>query len=149
MTISKQTASDAGPDRARVLEALAEEFRTQEEVEWVEECGASPESRAAIFAGRCQDVSRRLAAFLLSRGQAALRVGGYYRDIPESYFAERGAAYEDGCWKHWWVESDGLIIDVTADQFHVDEEDSYRVVVTGCDDPSYRKIVAGEISLPA
>jgi hypothetical protein len=29
--------------------------------------------------------------------------------------------------KHWWVEVDKYIIDVTKDQFHPGEEDEYRI----------------------
>lgn len=81
------------------------------------------------FQGTCQSVSRQLADYLRNKGYEAERVGGYYYP-PERWFELNNEPYKDGKWKHWWVEvSDKWIVDVTADQFHPNEEELYRVVV--------------------
>lgn len=81
------------------------------------------------FQGTCQSVSRQLVEYLRNKGYKVERVGGYYYP-PERWFKLNNKPYEDGKWKHWWAEvSDKWIVDVTADQFHPDEEELYRVVV--------------------
>lgn len=94
----------------------------------------------AAFRGMCQGEAGALARFLTEHGIAALKVGGYYTDIDPQYFAAQGADEEDGRWKHWWVEAEGQIVDTTADQFHPNERQAYRVVIASLDDPAYEKL---------
>lgn len=81
------------------------------------------------FRGTCQHITTKLVDYLKDKGYEAKRVGGYYYP-PMKWFEKHNEPYEDGEWKHWWVEVSGKwIVDVTADQFHPGEEDLYRVVI--------------------
>lgn len=66
-------------------------------------------------------------------GDASLLLGAFFADngLPEFQYVcgERGAQ-DDGTWtSHAWLESEGLVVDITADQF----EDAQEKVIVAYD----------------
>lgn len=73
-------------------------------------------------------------------GYEVKMVGGYYYPS-KKWFKVNNEPYKDGKWKHWWLEvNNEYIVDITADQFHPEEREKYRVVITDKDDISYDKV---------
>lgn len=100
----------------------------------------------SCFTGQCMTYAKDLAKLLVKNGFPTARaLSGYYNDAEEEYvdfvFWVKPEYIDDdqrgGRWTHWWVEVDGLIVDVTADQFHPSERQNYRVVITNKGDPAY------------
>jgi hypothetical protein len=99
--------------------------------------------------GACREAARGLTVALKAAGFEATPVMGTYADCDESYpeVVERHGtdglepdfddADWDGTWKHWWAECRGLIVDVTADQFHPGAGEEYAVVVVPEGAPAY------------
>jgi len=126
----------------RSIKELAWEFRKEEESfeDW--------EENKSCFAGTCQDVTKRFVEFLHKNGYpSAKRISGYYSDYSDDYEPNMSnwdsddiEDWETGNFdaKHWWVEIGDNIVDITADQFHPNEEDEYRVVITNKNDPAYK-----------
>lgn len=125
----------------KTIEELAWEFRKHEEDEneWRDD--------KSCFKGTCQDITKRFVDFLHTNGYPqAKRVGGYYKDYSGDYSPDMSDWDSDDIedWengkldpKHWWVVIGDDIIDITADQFHPNDEDNYRVVITNKNDPAY------------
>ena len=121
------------------LKSELEIFRKKEEEnnEWVDD--------KTCFKGTCQDITKYLEKYLKELGYDVYRTGGYYYDTDYEYYPdmsdwdwedkEKYLIYReknDGSanglpHKHWWVEINNYIIDLTEDQFHPGEEDKYRI----------------------
>lgn len=77
------------------------------------------------FAG-CLVASKMIVRLLRKRGFEAYVVHGQFRGVDRRW--KKGwARMERGYEPHWWVECQGLLIDVTADQFEGED----REVVIG------------------
>jgi hypothetical protein len=86
--------------------------------------------------GTCDWASKVLADALIASGFEARLFHGTYHDHDDTY-PERLARKTDidpehledpnGSWGHWWVVCEGLIVDITSDQFN--EADEARKVV--------------------
>lgn len=117
------------------LYTIASNFRSKIEKEygWDED--------KEVFKGTCQDITKELVGELQKQGFSAKRVGGYYHNISEDFIPITEEDYEFPIeyWKHWWVEVNNTIVDVTADQFHPSEENEYRIVITDVSDPDYER----------
>jgi hypothetical protein len=108
------------PTKARTLR-LAEGSRRSEEVEAIGEIAS--EAREFVVRkygnpphGGCLDASKFLAR--------KLRKLGFNPKIVHGEFFEKVRL---NSWPHWWVTVNGLLVDVTADQF--DDEDRPIVIV--------------------
>ncbi len=124
------------------LEKLVWDFRKKEEKTW------EWKTDKQAMKGMCQDITRRLEKYLKKNGYKANRVPGYYKDVSDDFEPE-GENWDfddwedyrenfDNSWTHWWVlVNNRIIVDVTADQFHLGEEDEYRVVITRKGDRDY------------
>lgn len=89
------------------------------------------------FKNTCQSISKELTNYLKKLNYNVKRVGGYYYP-PEKWFKKYNEPYEDGKWKHWWVEvNNKYIVDITADQFHPNKEEDYRIVITNKNNSNY------------
>ena len=128
------------------LEKLVQQFRNRLENynDW--------EDDKACFAGTCSSVSEELTQFLISNGVLdAERINGFYLDASDDYEPNMDYWDQEDIWKynedieygdippanHWWVQAQGMIIDVTADQFHPNEESDYRVVIVPIGNRNY------------
>ncbi len=130
------------------LEMVVSQFRDELESEW------DWEGDRGCFRGMCSTVSGELVERLKENGINAFRVNGQYLDPSEDYEPDMDMwdqddidqYYEDieygeiPAANHWWVEANGKILDVTADQFHPGEEQDYRVVILPANHYSYRAI---------
>ena len=97
-------------------------FRKNEELywDWI--------SDKTCFKGLCQDVTRNLVEYLEKLGYQAKRVSGYY-NAPDIFFEKYFLDIDNGQWKHFWViVNNTILVDTTADQFHPDEENDYRII---------------------
>lgn len=122
---------------------IAGDVRTEIE-DWLDYDG---DARCMI--GECLHASRTLASRLVTAGVEAEAVCTSYLDVCDGYAAEvarrlpaqdfepEAMEAEDGIWKHWVVVWNEYIIDITSDQFHLDEPDHPRVLVTEIGDPRY------------
>lgn len=118
------------------LYKLASEFRNILEKEY------DFEDSTRCFQGLCQNIIKDFVEFLKSKGISnSKRVEGYYRNVSDEFlnYTDEYVDEEDwdNTWKHWWVQVDNYILDVTADQFHPEELHNYRVVVTEKGDSNY------------
>lgn len=124
------------------IKELAWKFRKHEEEmeDWSD--------NKLCFRGKCQDVTKRFVDFLHTNGYPqAKRTGGYYLGYSDDYTPDMSEwdsedieDWENGNLdaKHWWVVIGNIIVDITADQFHPNNEDDYRVVITNTNDQSYQ-----------
>ena len=130
------------------LEMIVSQFRDELESEW------DWEGDKGCFKGGCSTISSELVERLKENGIDALRVNGQYLDPSEDYEPDMEMWDQEDIWQyeedreygeipaanHWWVEANGKILDVTADQFHPGEEQDYRVVILPANHQSYRTI---------
>ena len=96
--------------------------------------------------GACRSASHELAEELRADGFPARAEFGTYHGIGEGYPAlvaarsgePSGDDFEDdGSWLHWYVVCGELVVDVTSDQFHPDDPNAPKVVVTEFGDDRY------------
>lgn len=129
------------------LTKLVWDFRKEEEKYW------DWEENKTCFKGTCQDTAPSLAKYLKSNGFNVEVIGGTYTDVSDGFEPNMDNWDEDdiedyrnnfdGTWKHWWVlVNDKWIVDTTSDQFHPEEEDEYRVIITDKNDSRYQKKVS-------
>lgn len=103
--------------------------------------------------GKCWEASSLIEKRLKESGIDAKCICGEYKGCDPSYpdfvkqYDPLGLPENfnkndwDGCFSHWWVESHGLIIDITADQFFPNSQNKImNVIVTEMDDPAYHKM---------
>jgi len=100
--------------------------------------------------GECRSASSQLAEALNTAGFPAKAVMGTYSGCCDAYpdlISEHsidGLTDDfdhddwDGSWLHWWVVCDEYIVDITADQFHDIDRETYEVVITSKNDPLYQ-----------
>lgn len=107
------------------------------------------------FTGKCHNVSQELVDKLKQEGIYAYRVNGLYYGASDEYEPdmsdwtnEERLEYNDATeygefnsgygFNHWWVVAENKwIIDITADQFHPNESEQYRIVITNVGDVNY------------
>jgi len=137
----KYIKEESGKD----MYALVRVFREKMEAEW------DWENDKLCFSGQCSSVTRELVEHLKQNGIDAMRVNGEYMEPSEDYEPDMSGwdqedidQYEEDKEygdippaNHWWVEAQGKIIDLTAEQFHPDEEDDYRIVIVDTSDSGY------------
>ena len=115
-------------NEGKTLSEFALEFRKKLE--------AYHDGDLAGIDGTCQSEAEQLAKFLKTKGFAAEKVGGYYKNLGDDWESPDGKPATK--WKHWWVLVDNkTIVDVTADQFHPSERQAYRVVITNKQNRDY------------
>ena len=119
-------------EQAQDLEQVVWQFREEMESKmgW--------DSNQGCFTNQCHRMSRHLVKRLKEAGLDAREVEGTYYGASDEFVTaheEHDQGY--GEFFHWWVEADGKIIDVAADQFHPGREDAYRVVITDPGDEDY------------
>lgn len=125
------------------LVSIVEKFRKEQEdfYDW--------EYEKDCFKGTCHYITKQLVIFLKNNGfNNVKRVGGYYTDVSNNFepnmnewdfddiedFNEKF----DNKWKHWWVEVDNKwIVDITAEQFHPETPEDYRIIITDIGDLNY------------
>ena len=112
------------------------------------------ENDKSCFTGKCHNISQDLAIKLKKEGINSYRELGQYAGADESYVPnmkdwkkwEKEEYWEmwevDGgesmTYAHWWlVVENKWILDITADQFHPDTPDKYRIVITTTNDKHY------------
>lgn len=106
------------------IETIALKFRKNWERKW------NWKEDKRCFKNRCQFLVDKLVEFFEENGFEAKKQAGYYKNIPLEWFKINNEDIEDRKWKHWWViVEDEYIVDVTADQFHPNEEKMYRTEV--------------------
>lgn len=107
----------------------------------------------SCFSGKCHNISQTLVNELKKEGIYSYRQMGEYAGANESYtpnmsdwkqwekdeYSEmRASDGESMTYSHWWVVADNkFILDITADQFHPDSPNDYRIVITTIDDEHY------------
>ncbi len=111
-------------EQAQDLEQVVWQFRKEMESKmgW--------DSSQGCFTNQCHRMSRQLVKRLKEAGFDAREVEGTYYGASDEFVTaheEHDQGY--GEFFHWWVEADGKIIDVAADQFHPGRESDYRVVI--------------------
>lgn len=124
----------------KTSEQIAAQVRAKFEDYYGDEPGSSPS-----FENMCREMSEDLREALEDAGFSARRVPGQYRGMSESYAPDTSEwededvdAYEgDPRMAHWWVVCEGRILDICADQFHPDNPQEYRVVITDEGDRDY------------
>lgn len=124
------------------LRTIAVAVRASEERYWL-----ADELDPTWTVGLCHSMSEALVTALRSAGFDATLARGYYRDVEESYVSivarKQGVDFVpscdefDGTWQHWWVVCEGRILDISADQFHPSERESYAVVLVNIGDSPY------------
>ncbi|MBN86879.1 MAG: hypothetical protein CL885_05080 [Dehalococcoidia bacterium] len=117
-----------------IRELLIEQTQDLEQVVWQfrkeMESKMGWDSNQGCFANQCHRMTRPLVKRLKEAGFDAHEVEGTYYGASDEFVAaheEHDGGY--GEFFHWWIELDGKIIDVTADQFHPGRESAYRVVI--------------------
>jgi hypothetical protein len=128
------------------IRAIAEECRQELEDYW--EFDNDP----TCMIGECLSASKELAQALQAAGFKAEAVMVTYNHVCDSYpddlvktLSQQEIDNEDldlgnfdGTWKHWVVICEDHIIDITADQFHLDDSDAVAsVVIVPVGDPAY------------
>lgn len=108
-------------------------------VDWDEVSAIAEDVRASIHGGnipawQCRPLSEKLVETLRSVGYDAKLACGYF------LFGDEGPE-EEGLQKHCWVELDGRIVDITADQFNgINGVSMPPVFIGDADDEAYRRV---------
>ena len=145
MNLLREYIRELNLEQDQSLEQVVYQFRSELEKDW------DWDGDRGCFRGQCSTVSGELVERLKDNGIDAMRVNGSYLEPSEDYEPDMGMwaqedidqYYEDKEYgdipvaNHWWVESQGKIIDVTADQFHPGEEQDYRVVIVSIGNANY------------
>jgi hypothetical protein len=130
----------ATPDHVAEINAIATDFRNDIEPR-------ETDRGYYTFFGKCNQYSRELAGILRSRGYDAKSILGHYNVKDQKFIDAHGSAisgWDEGDWDefppedHEYTIVDGLIVDVTSDQFNPSNPHDHRVVVTTRNDPRYR-----------
>lgn len=104
------------------------------------------------FESYCGEISEKLAKFLNKNNILCEVMWGQYCNASLSYIPNIDPMLHDEefdedqfwidyyeaqdnnqplCYAHFWVETkDGYIIDITADQFHPDNKEKYKIIYT-------------------
>ena len=118
---------------------LAHTFRLDEE--------AKHEGNLEGMNDDCAEMSQRLFDVLEQAGHSPERAMGQYLGADEDYDPDTSEWDEDALenfdreagFSHWWLEVDGKIVDVCADQFHPSNRDAYRIVIEDVLHADYQK----------
>jgi len=113
------------------------------------------EADKGCFKNTCSTVTTELQDKLRESGIYSYMVNGLYLGASDDYEPDMAEwSYEDSQnyydstedgqfneafgFNHWWIVAENRwIIDVTSDQFHPDEPEQYRIVITDVGDDSY------------
>ncbi len=101
--------------------------------EFVESCGGD----LSKLNDTCQAMSRRLVEVLQSAGFEPVAVVGQYLGAEDAYEPNTDEWEQetidsfdrDSGFSHWWVEVEGKLVDICADQFHPMDRASKAVVI--------------------
>lgn len=93
----------------------------------------------------CVSMSQALFDTLAAAGHEPQRIMGQYLGADADYVPnsddwegdDESEMDMDSGFCHWWVELDGKILDVCADQFHPSRRESFRVLVVDANHASY------------
>lgn len=97
----------------------------------------------------CHFMSEKLLEALLKDGFEAQRVPGYYMGADDDFEPDMSEwdheaienfNREDG-FSHWWIEVDGVIVDICVDQFHPSFREAYAVHIEDADSLDYQKLM--------
>ena len=142
----KEELKNINSNKLNKIKKIAEQVRLELEThyDW--------EADKGCFKNTCSHVSEQLADKLKAEGIYSYSVHGLYYGAPDEYqpdmddwsgdevdeyFDSKGYGEPFG-FNHWWVVADNkYILDITCDQFHQDEPDEYRVVITDIGDSDY------------
>jgi hypothetical protein len=104
------------------------------------------------FKNTCHMVTDDLVKKLSDNNIISHRVNGLYHGASDEYEPDMSGWEQEDVWayndtieaggefgfNHWWVEADNKwIVDITSDQFHPDEPEEYRVIITDLNDSDY------------
>ena len=110
------------------------------------------ESDKGCFKNTCHMVTDDLVKKLEDNKISAHKVNGLYFGADDNYEPDMSEWDDEDRWNytdvievggmfgfnHWWVVADNKwIVDITADQFHPDEQDEYRIIITDINDYDY------------
>lgn len=110
------------------------------------------EADKGCFKNTCHMVTDDLVKELENNKIRAYKVNGLYKGASDDYEPDMSGWEHEDVWayndaieargnfgfNHWWVVADNKwIVDITADQFHPDEQDEYRIVITDINDYDY------------
>ena len=101
--------------------------------------------------GQCLPISKELVQEYKKHNIDARCVIGYYWGASKDYhpnmdmwdhddFEEWENREEDKFAHHWVLVDNKYIVDITVDQFHPDEEDDYRVIITDKNNSNYEPL---------
>lgn len=138
MKLLRETIRRLIAENQQDLDTIVMQFREELEENW------DWSGDRGCFRGMCSSISGELVERLKENGIEAHRVNGRYLDPSEDYEPDMSQWDQEDIWQynedieygeipsanHWWVEANGKILDVTADQFHPGEEEYYRVVIS-------------------
>lgn len=123
----------------QTIEAIAETVRAELEVYF--------EGDLAELNNTCHTMSQRLFDALVEAGYTPSRVMGQYLGAADDFEPDATEWAQDDVdnfdrdsgFNHWWVEVEGKIVDICADQFHPGDRAAYRMVVADVSDPDYER----------
>lgn len=93
----------------------------------------------------CHSMSQALYDALVRAGYSPSRVVGQYLGADDDFHPNMDEWEQsdiddfdrDAGFNHWWVEVDGKLVDICADQFHPGSRSEHRVVVLSLPAPDY------------
>lgn len=101
--------------------------------------------------GQCLPISKELVQEYKKYNINARCVIGYYLGASKEYFPnmdmwdhedfeEYENREEDKFAHHWVLVNNKYIVDITVDQFHPNDEDNYRVIITDKNNSNYKSL---------
>ncbi len=120
---------------------IAHRIRLEEE--------AFVEGDLAQLNNTCHFMSEKLFEALVKEGFEAQRVPGYYMNADDNFEPDMSEwdhesienFNRDDGFTHWWIEVDGVLVDICVDQFHPSFREDYAVHIEGADNRKYQKIM--------
>lgn len=142
----KETLKNINSNKLSRIKVIAKQLRNELEdsYDWNADRGC--------FKNTCHYITEDLVEKLIETGIKAYRVNGLYNGASDDYEPDISGWENEDIWayndaiesgnnfgfNHWWVVADNKwIVDITADQFHPDEQDEYRIVITDINDYDY------------
>jgi hypothetical protein len=142
----KEELKNINSNKLNKIKKIAKQMRSELEsnYDW--------EADKGCFKNTCSHLSEELANKLKAEGIYAYPVHGLYYGAPDTYepdmddwsgdevdeYFDSKSYGEPFGFNHWWVVAGNkYIIDITADQFHIDEPEEYRVVISDIGDSDY------------
>jgi len=111
----------------------------------------------AALNDQCRSMSMALYSAFKEAGYTPSLVAGQYLGADDAYTPDTSEWEEEEIdnfdrqsgFSHWWIEVEGYLIDICADQFHPGARQDYRIVLTSLPARDYERMVDQPDSHPA